>query len=148
MGDAGVMLTGNHCNPVTNMACEAGASCDFDQDKCTPVATGFSCRPNATVAVCGDCTGATAVCGPGTTCFYTDPSMTSAVCAHYCCTNADCGSSGQCDMTSGMTAIFGPAAPMLGVCVLTSPPDGGTSGPYVCNPPSSPPSMGSCVTVM
>jgi hypothetical protein len=148
--DGGVTLTGNHCNPVTNMGCaDAGASsCDFDTDPCTGVTTGFSCKANATVAACGDCTAPTSVCGHGTTCFYTDPSMTKAVCAPYCCTDADCGSGGQCDTMNGMKAIFGPDAPNLGVCVLTNPPDGGTTGPYVCNPPSMAPSMGSCVTVM
>ena len=43
--DGGVALTGNHCNPVTNTVCEAGTSCDYDQDKCTPATTGL--RPSA-----------------------------------------------------------------------------------------------------
>jgi hypothetical protein len=146
--DGGIKLTGNHCNPVTNMGCASGTSCDYDTDKCTGLTSGFSCTMGATVPVCGDCSGPTAVCGPGTTCFYTDSSMTAAVCARYCCTDADCGSSGKCQTSNATMPFFGPAAPTLGICVLATPPDGGTTGPYVCNPPSTPPSMGSCVTVM
>jgi hypothetical protein len=106
---------------------------------------GFSCTPMAAVPVCGDCS--TLSCGPGTTCFYTDPSMTVAVCVRYCCTDADCGAAGHCD-TGGAMPYFGPDAPQVGVCVLQSPPDGGPTGDFVCTPPATPPSMGSCITTI
>jgi hypothetical protein len=138
-------LTGNHCNPVTNMGCASGSSCDYDADMCTGNVTGFSCTMMASVAICGDCTMSN--CGPGGTCFFTDASMTTAVCARYCCTDADCGSSGKCD-NGGAMPYFGPDSTTLGICVLTTPPDGGSTGPFVCNPPASPASNGSCITVM
>jgi hypothetical protein len=54
---------------------------------------------------------------------------------------------GKCD-TGGVMPYFAPDAPNLGVCVLTSPPDGGATGEFVCNPPPMAPSMGSCVIIM
>jgi hypothetical protein len=143
-GGGGAAAVGNHCNPVTNTGCPTGSSCDYDLN-CAGNTIGFSCTSQATVTTCGDCS--TMPCGPGTTCFYTDTSMTTSVCARYCCTNADCGSSGKCD-TGGMMPYFGPDAPQVGICVLLSPPDGGATGDFVCSPPATPPSGGSCITTI
>jgi hypothetical protein len=144
-GGGDTAVVGIFCNPVTNAGCTGGASCDFSQDN-TGATVGFTCTPPpASVALCGDCSFDN--CGPATTCYSPDGVQT--LCARYCCSDADCGSGGMCKTTDDKgAALYGPVAPMIGVCVVAGAGDAGTTGDVACTVPMTAPSMGGCVTVM
>jgi hypothetical protein len=128
-------------------AAGGGGTVAHREDTVAPRKARSRTPPPAAVPLCGDCS--TDNCGPGTTCLLPDATQTSAVCARYCCTDADCGSGAMCLLNDGTgTPLFGPAATMLGVCVLMTAPAGGTTGNYACTVPMTAPSMGGCVTVM
>jgi hypothetical protein len=97
-GDGGI-----ECNPVTNVPCNVGESCDNAQN-------GFHCYappPPNTAALCTVCDDELGpACGPGSTCVHT---ATGLACGRFCCTDGDC-TPGHCDTT---TLGSGP----IGVCV-------------------------------
>lgn len=115
-GDGG---PGIQCNPITNEGCPATQVCDSSEDS-TGVVTGFMCfSGNGTAATCAPCNdnGPATTCAPGGTCFTYDGEISVAACARYCCTNADCGSGLCTTIDSSDISLYGPLAPMVGVCI-------------------------------
>lgn len=118
-----------HCNPVTNEGCAAGDACDASQDNT------FVCFPPPNdVDLCGTCdNSAGPFCKGGFGC----TGMTG--CAKYCCDDGDCGS-GTCVKDAGDgQPIWGGVD--LGYCL-------DSMGKPACDAPASPPSDGSCITVV
>jgi hypothetical protein len=164
-GEDGGAPVGIQCNPVTNEGCTGGSACDIAGD--ANGISGFQCyQPPNDALVCGSCdlTGESGpFCGGGTTCEDTTTSQTVGQCAQYCCTDADCGT-GTCLTSAQGMPLFGTVAPSLGICVAAIQSDAGTDAAVAadaaangdggaavgleCTIPATPPSTGSCVTVV
>jgi hypothetical protein len=113
---AGTGDAGAPCNPVTNIPCAAGLTCDSTVDSNNDI-SGFACfgGPNE-AALCEACNTATTgpLCTGGLVCANVTGDV--QACAHFCCTDADCGT-GRCVTTDGSgTLLFGTVAPGLGLC--------------------------------